>query len=52
MPINAGVLQLLKMGKQRVQIGAGARYWVASPDGGPDGWGARMQLTLLYPRGQ
>jgi hypothetical protein len=51
-PINAGVLQLLKIGRQRVQIGAGARYWVASPDGGPDGWGARVQLTLLYPRHQ
>jgi hypothetical protein len=28
----------------------GARYWVESPDGGPEGWGLRVQLTLLYPK--
>jgi hypothetical protein len=49
-PINFGVYQLLKIGKLPVQLGAGARYWAASPDHGPEGWGARAQLTFLFPK--
>jgi hypothetical protein len=49
-PINFNILQLLKIGPQIIQIGAGARYWVDSPDNGPEGWGARITLTFLYPK--
>ena len=49
-PINANVSQLLRAGKQLLQIGAGVRYWVESPQGGPEEWGLRIQLTLLYPK--
>jgi hypothetical protein len=49
-PINITVSQLLKLGRQPVQIGAGVRYWAESPAGGPKGWGARVTLTFLYPR--
>jgi hypothetical protein len=49
-PINALVGQMFKVGNQRVQAAVGARYWADAPDGGPDGWGARFQITLLYPR--
>lgn len=49
-PVNAGVNQLVKIGNQRVQLGVGARYWVQSPDNGPDGWGARANLIFLFPR--
>ena len=49
-PVNADVFQLVKIGGQRVQVGGGVRYWVASPDSGPDGWGARLVATLLFPR--
>ena len=49
-PINLTVNQLLKIGSQPVQVGAGLRYWAASPAGGPDGWGARVQLTFLFPK--
>jgi hypothetical protein len=48
-PINAGVNQLLMIGSQRIQIGAGLRYWVDSPDGGPEGFGARFNLVFLFP---
>ena len=41
--------KLLKMGEQRVQIGAGVRYWASTPDTGPEGWGVRFIVTLLYP---
>ena len=40
----------LKVGGQAMQIGVGARYWAKSPEGGPDGWGARAVVTLLFPR--
>jgi hypothetical protein len=38
------------IGKAPIQIGAGARYWVDSPDNGPRGWGARITVTLIFPR--
>jgi len=50
-PINATVTQLLKIGDQPLTIQGGLRYWAASPDGiGPRGWGARLQLTFLFPK--
>lgn len=49
-PINLTVNQLLMAGKQPFQIGAGVRYWADSPDNGPEGWGARLQLTFLFPK--
>jgi hypothetical protein len=49
-PINAGVSQILRMGGQLVQVGTVARYWAASPDQGPHGWGLRFSFTLLFPR--
>lgn len=49
-PVNLTVSQLLKLGPQIFQIGLGARYWAESPDFGPEDWGLRVQLTLLFPR--
>jgi hypothetical protein len=49
-PVNATVAQLLKIGPQILQLSVGARYWAKSPDDGPEGWGARVQLTLLFPK--
>lgn len=49
-PLNITVSQLLRRGNQLVQIGGGVRYWATAPDGGPEGWGFRLQLTLLYPK--
>ena len=49
-PINFTVNQLLKIGNQPVQIGGGIRYWAESPVGGPEDWGFRVQVTLLYPQ--
>ncbi|WP_322045290.1 transporter [Paraburkholderia sp. J67] len=48
-PINASVTKLLKFGTQPVSIGGGVRYWAASPDSGPHGWGARLIVTFLFP---
>lgn len=49
-PINFGVNQLVSLGRQKVQIGAGARYWAETAPGGPEGWGARINLVFLFPR--
>jgi hypothetical protein len=49
-PLNFTVNQLLRVGKQILQIGAGTRYWADSPDNGPEGWGWRLQLTFLFPK--
>lgn len=49
-PINFNVLQLLKIGPQIIQVGVGVRYWADSPENGPQDWGARLQLTFLFPK--
>jgi len=49
-PVNAIVAKMTKFGNQRVSLGAGVRYYVESTEGGPEGWGARLILTLLYPK--
>jgi len=49
-PINAMVSKLVTIGKQKVSFQVGARYWIESPDSGPDGWGARFTITLIFPQ--
>ncbi|MBR0648749.1 hypothetical protein GXW78_03690 [Roseomonas terrae] len=48
-PINAGVNQLVNIGGQAVQVGAGIRYFAEGPQGGPD-WGLRLNLTFVFPK--
>lgn len=50
LPINLTVMQLLRVGPQLLQVGGGVRYHAHSPRGGPEGWGARAQLTFLFPK--
>jgi len=42
--------QLFKVGPQIMQLAVAAKYWAEAPDDGPDGWGLRLQLTLLFPK--
>jgi hypothetical protein len=49
-PVNMTVAQMFKIGPQIMQLTLGARYWAESPDGGPEDWGARVQLTFLFPK--
>jgi hypothetical protein len=46
--VQAG--QLFKIGPQILQFAVAGKYWAEAPDDGPDGWGLRLQLTLLFPR--
>ncbi len=49
-PINANVSKLVNIGNQPVSIGAGVRYWADGPESGPEGWGFRLNATLLFPK--
>lgn len=49
-PAIAQVSQLLKIGPQILQFGLAAKYWAESPDNGPEDWGGRATLTLLFPK--
>ncbi len=49
-PVNLMASKLIKLGNQLVQVGGGVRYWVDTPDGGPEGWGFRLNIVLVYPR--
>jgi hypothetical protein len=42
---------MFTLGGQRMQLGGGVRYWADAPEGGPEGWGTRVVLTLLFPTG-
>jgi len=48
-PMNVSYSKVIKIGSQRASIGGGARYYLESPEGGPD-WGLRVVLTLLFPK--
>jgi hypothetical protein len=49
-PIRVVASKVTRLGGQLVSIGGGGHYWVESPDSGPEGWGARLTITLLFPR--
>jgi len=48
-PLNVTVSQLLKVGKQPIQLTLGAKYYAERPSGGPD-WGLRFAVTFLFPK--
>lgn len=49
-PVNLTVTQLFKIDGHPITVQAGPRYWLDSPDNGPQGWGFRFAVTLLFPR--
>ena len=50
--VPAGFLvgKVTKVGSQLINITAGPRYYLAHADNGPQGWGFRFQLSLLFPK--
>jgi hypothetical protein len=48
-PINFWARKLTSIGEQKVSIGAGLRYWAASPTAGPDDLGVRAEMVFLFP---
>ncbi len=49
-PINAMVSKLITIDKQPISLQAGVRYYAASSDNGPEGFGARAAVTFLFPK--
>ena len=49
-PINATVTKVTKIGGQLISVGGGLRYWADSTEAGPEGLGARLVFTLLFPK--
>lgn len=49
-PIRAVASKVTRIGGQLVSLAGGVHYWADSPDSGPEGWGARLTITLLFPR--
>lgn len=49
-PINFIVEQLFQVGGQYISAGVTAKYWADSPPGGPEGFGLRLQMRLLFPK--
>ncbi len=48
-PLNLLMSTVSKWGKQLVQLGGGLRYYIETPEGGPE-WGVRLSLTYLWPK--
>jgi hypothetical protein len=48
-PINLQISQVLKLDGHLISIALGGRGYATAPTGGPD-WGARLVITLLYPK--
>ena len=49
-PLIVQAAQLFKVGPQILQLAVAAKYWAAAPDDGPNGWGARVQLTFVFAK--
>ena len=49
-PIGAFVAKVARIGGQLVQFQGGPRYYAASTDSGPEGWGFRLNVVLLFPK--
>jgi hypothetical protein len=49
-PLILVVNKVTKIGGQMFSFGGGVRYWVESPDNGPEGWGGRLVFTLMFPK--
>ena len=49
-PLRVSASKVTRIGRQLVSYGGGISYWLESPDRGPEGFGFRLTLTLLYPR--
>lgn len=47
-PIIAGFSKVFTVGTQAMSFGVSGKYYVVKPEYGPE-WGARVQLTFLYP---
>jgi hypothetical protein len=48
-PLNVGISQVAKIGRQVFSVQAGAAYYMEAPQAAPQ-WGLRFTFTFLYPK--
>ncbi|SHK10311.1 hypothetical protein SAMN02745181_3266 [Rubritalea squalenifaciens DSM 18772] len=48
-PVNLQYNKVFQVGDQMMQWQVGGRYYLETPEGGPE-WGIRVGLTLLFPK--
>ncbi len=49
-PFSLIASKVTKVGGQHISFAGGVRYYADSTDGGPEGFGARLVLTFLFPK--
>ena len=49
-PVAAVASRVMAIGGQRISVGGGLRYYLESPDAGPEGLAFRAFVTPLFPR--
>jgi len=49
-PINLILSKIVKVGPQLIQLRAGVRYWANPAPSGPEGWGGKLAIVLLFPK--
>ena len=49
-PIVLTADQLVSKGEVPVSVGLAAKYWAVSPDGGPQDWSLRLQVTFVFSK--
>ena len=49
-PINFAVTKVMKIGNQLISVGGGVTYWAEAPENGPEGFGVRLLLVLIFPK--
>lgn len=49
-PVTAFVGRVVRIGGLPLQITGGPRYFASHFDNGPKGWGARLSITMVFPR--
>jgi len=48
-PLIGSFSKVLRIGSQNASVGGGLKYYLETPQGGPD-WGLRFNFSLLFPR--
>lgn len=48
-PLNVTVSKVVNIGGQTISLGGGVRYWVDSPESGPEDFGFRLNVVFMFP---
>ena len=48
-PLEFTVNKFFEVGNYVMAVGGGPRYWIESPDSGPEGWGANFSVYFFLP---